>query len=204
MKVRTLICLACVCLMSTAAVALAQPKEKAAKPAAMDPKAMQDAMAKAAALGPQHESLKKLVGEWNCSVKSWMDPSGPPQETKSTSVVTAMMDGRYVQENVTGEMMGMPFSGMSVTGYDNIQKKYVSTWIDNFGTGIMMSEGTPDASGNVVKWTGESSDPMTGKKTKYRMVSRTVSDNQRTYEMYSTGPGGKEAKMMEITYDRKM
>ncbi len=204
MRIRTLIQVACICLAASATVALAQGKS--AKPAApaMDPKAMQDAMMKAAALGPQHEVLKKMVGEWNCTVKNWMDPSQPPTEAKSTSVVTALMDGRYIQEQTTGEMMGMPFSGMGISGYDNIMKKYVSTWMDNFGTGIMMSQGTPDASGNVITWTGSASDPATGKMVKYRMVSRVTDENKRSFEMYSAGPTGKEAKMMEITYERKM
>lgn len=204
MRIRTLLYVACICLAASATVALAQEKAAKAAAPAMDPKAIQDAMMKAAALGPQHEVLKKMVGEWNCTVKNWMDPSQPPTEAKSTSVVTALMDGRYIQEQATGEMMGMPFSGMGISGYDNIMKKYVSTWMDNFGTGIMMSEGTPDASGNVITWTGQSSDPATGKKVKYRMVTRITDENKHSFEMFSASPTGKEAKMMEITYDRKM
>jgi hypothetical protein len=204
-KFRTLLFAACFCLVIPAA-AFAQAKDKAAKgdAQAMDPKAAQEMMAKAAAIGPQHEGLKKRVGEWNLTVKSWMDPSQPPSENKSTSVVTALMDGRYIQEVSTGDMMGMPFQGIGITGYDNVLKKYVSTWMDNFGTGIMRSEGAADASGNVVNWTGESADPMTGKKMKYRMVDRTIDDNKHVFEMFGPGPNGKEGKMMEITYERKM
>ncbi len=33
--------------------------------------------------------------------------------------------------------MGMPFEGMGIDGYDNLAKQYVSTWVDNMGTGIM-------------------------------------------------------------------
>jgi len=215
MKNRTLIWATCICLAATAPLAHAQAKTKstaaaekskaaAPVPPAMDAKAMQEMMEKAAALGPQHEQLKKMVGEWNCTVKTMMDPSQPPTETKSTAVITSLMDGRYFQEQATGEMMGKPFQGMSITGYDNIMKKYVSTWIDNAGTGIMTSEGTADATGNVITWTGWSSDPMTGKKVKYRMVTRILDDNKHVFEMFGAGPGGKEAKMMEITYDRKM
>src|SRR5262249_903613 len=127
-------------------------------------------------------------------------------EAKGTSVVTTLMDGRYSQEVVNSpEMMGMPFSGMGITGYDNIQKKYVSTWIDNMGTGIMTSQGTADASGNGWNWTATFSDPMTGKVSKQRMVTHFIDDNKRTFEMYGTPPGAKkEMKVMEITYDRKM
>jgi hypothetical protein len=212
MNARTPLLAVCICLALGVSLAHAESstksstvttKTKTVAPA-MDPKAMEEAMMKAATPGPQHERLKKLVGEWNCTVSMMMDPSQPAQETKSTAVVTSLMDGRYFQEQDTGEMMGKPFLGQGLTGYDNVMKKYVSTWIDNAGTGIMTSEGTPDATGNVITWTGWSSDPMTGKKTKYRMVTTFIDDNKHTFEMFGAGPGGKESKMMTITYDRKM
>jgi len=211
-KSRVLLC-ACVCLLTTPLIARAETRDgapthaakpKAAAPAAMDAKAMQEMMMKAATPGPQHEKLKKLVGEWNVTVKSMMDPSQPPQESKGTSVVTALMDGRYVQEQSTSEMGGMPFSGLGISGYDNVLNKYVSSWIDNMGTGIMRSEGTSNASGDVITWTGETPDPVSGKKTSFRMVTRFIDDNQHIFEMYSKGPGGKEVKIMELTYNRKM
>ena len=212
MKSRALLC-TCVCLLAMplmvraethAGKSAAGAKPKAAAPAAMDPAAMQEMMMKAATPGPEHAKLSKLVGEWNLSLKYTMDPSQPMVEAKSTSVVTSLMDGRYFQEVSTGDMGGMPFSGMGITGYDNVTRKYVSTWMDNMGTGIMMSEGAANAAGDVISWAGDASDPMTGKKTRYRLVTRFVNDNQHVFEMYSKGPNGKEMKIMEITYDRKM
>jgi uncharacterized protein DUF1579 len=186
----------------------AQPSSSSkasAKPEAqMDPKAMEEMMARLAAPGPQHERFKKLAGDWNLTVKWTWDPSQPMQTSNSTATITTLMDGRYYQEQTSGEMMGKPFQGMGLTGYDNVLKRYESVWIDNAGTGIMRSQGMPDASGNVVNWTGESSDPMTGKMAKYRMVTRFADDNHYTFEMYIKDPAGKEYKTMEIAYERKM
>jgi hypothetical protein len=179
-------------------------KASAAAPQKMDPQAMAEMMAKMAAPGPNHERLKKLEGEWNLTVQWTWDPSQTMQESKGTSSITTLMDGRYSQELSSGEMMGKPFQGMGLTGYDNVLKKYVSVWIDNSGTGIMSSQGTPDATGNVVNWTGESSDPATGKMSRIRMVTRFVDDNHHVYEMYMKGPDGKEFKSMAIAYERKM
>ena len=165
---------------------------------------MMEKMNKAATPGPQHAILAKMAGEWTATVKFLMDPSQPWQETVGTSVVTTLMDGRYIQESNTATMMGMPFSGMGVTGYDNVIGKYVSTWIDNMGTGIMTSTGTADASGKVISWNGVMSDPMTGKPSKARMVTTVVDDSRHTFEMYSTPPGAKkEMKTMTIEYVRK-
>ena len=210
MKTYLSICAALLLLVANATLAAdasktgSSTKSAATAKPAMDPKAMEEMMAKMAAPGPYHDWLKKFEGEWNLTIKWSMDPSQPMQETKSTSMVKTIMDGRYSQEETAGEMMGKPFNGMGITGYDNMLKKFVSTWIDNAGTGIMTSQGTPDATGKVINWIGQSTDPMTGKMAKYRMVSRVLDDNHHVLEMYMKSPEGKEFKSMEINYERKM
>ena len=166
--------------------------------------AMMEKMTKAATPGAQHAMLAKMAGEWTATVKYQMDPSQPWQEATGTSVVTAIMEGRYIQEANTSVMMGMPFSGMGITGYDNVIGKYVSTWIDNMGTGIMTSTGTADATGKTISWNGVMSDPMTGKPSKARMVTTVMDDNHHTFEMFTVPPGAKkEMKTMTIDYVRK-
>jgi len=113
-------------------------------------KAMMDKMTKAATPGAPHAMLAKMAGEWTCTVEYQMDPSQPAQKSQSSATITSMMDGRYIQEVASGQMMGMPFSGMGLYGFDNVIGKYVSTWIDNMGTGIMTSVGTADASGKLI------------------------------------------------------
>ena len=184
--------------VATAAFAADAPKAPSA-----EQQAMMEKMTKAATPGPQHEMLKKMAGEWNATVTMQMDPSQPPEVEHSTSTLTVVMD-RYCQEVTTGQMMGQPFSGMGLTGYDNVIGKYVSTWVDNMGTGIMKSEGTADAAGKVITWSGSMSDPMTGKVAKSRMVMTLVDDDHHTFEMYGVPPGAKkEAKMMTIEYARR-
>ena len=167
-------------------------------------KAMMDKMMKAATPGAQHAMLAKMAGEWSCTVKYQMDPAQPWQESQSTATITPLMDGRYIQETDSGQMNGMPFTGMGLDGFDNVSGKFVSTWIDNMGTGIMTSVGTPDASGKVITWIGTMNDPVTGKPTKERSVTTVIDDNHHTFEMFGTPPGGKkEVKMMSIDYVRK-
>jgi len=217
MKSRSLLCAA---LLALSACAVAQADE-AARPAAaakpttkpamhsavakpaMDPKAMEAMMEKMAAPGPMHERFRKMEGNWDAAVKWTMGPSQPMQESKSSAVIKTLMGGRYMEEDDTGEMMGKPFSGMSITGYDNVLKKYVGSWIDNAGTGIMTTTGVLNKAGNAINWTGQSSDPTTGRMARYRMVTSWPDDDHMTYEMFSAGPGGKEMKIMEINYTRK-
>lgn len=98
-----------------------------------DMKAWQDYMTP----GDVHKMMAKYNGEWNEEVTMWMAPGAPPTVSKATAKNEMIMGGRYQLSKSTGNMMGMPFEGMSTVGYDNAKKQFTSTWIDNFGTGTM-------------------------------------------------------------------
>jgi hypothetical protein len=163
-------------------------------------------------LNENHKLLGDMVGTWSYTVKFWMnpDPSANPQESKGTAVRKSMMDGRYFVEDVSGKMQ-MPgpdgkmketnFKGMGFEAYDNVKKKFVATWMDNMGTGIMMSEGTYDPVTKTFTYTGEN-EAMPGVKTKVREVIKLVDKDHHTLDFYEDR-GGQEAKTMEITYTRK-
>jgi hypothetical protein len=98
-------------------------------------------------------------------------------------------------------MMGSPFTGVGVTGYDNHTEKFVSTWMDSMSTGIYFFEGTGSADGKSFTQESQYDDPVQGP-TKWRAVTRIVDDNTFVFEMYGTHKKSKEAKMMEMTYTR--
>jgi hypothetical protein len=95
----------------------------------------------------------------------------------------------------------MPFEGHGILGYNNLTKQYDHVWMDSMSTGMMLSHGTAGADG-AITMTGEYDDAMTGGKTKTRTISRTVNDNEQTFEMYETRGSTPEVKSMEITYKR--
>ncbi len=174
--------------------------EKKAPPAT--DAAAQQAMMQAMTPGVHHEHMKKLAGNFDYTIKMWMDPSMPPTESTGKRTAEFLLGGRYLQEKITGSFMGMPFEGMSIMAYDNLAKEYVMTWIDNMGTGIMVSHGQCDGKGTTWTMTGDSIDPMTGKKVTMKSVTRLVDDNTVTMEMSSPGPDGKDVKMIELTMKR--
>jgi hypothetical protein len=167
---------------------------------AMDPamKAWMDA----ATPGAAHQHLADMVGEWDTLVKSWMDPLAPPMESKGTSDMSMVLGGRYLLQQFHGEMMGQPFEGMGYTGYDNVQKKYVATWMDNMSTGIMTSVGTEDAETKKVTYIGKMWDAVTGTEMTVEEVVYMVAPDHHVFEMYMPGPDGKQMKSMEIHYTR--
>jgi len=183
---------------------VAQEKKKAAKKMPSQEEMMkrwQEAMTP----GAPHKSLESLVGTWDAEVKTWMaGPTGDPMVSKAVSQVKPVLGGRYIMEEVTGDMMNQPFSGVGYTGYDNFNKKYVGFWIDNMGTGMMTLEGSLDKGGTVFTMWGKEDDVMTGEKgKKVKYVTRIVDNDTHVYEMYNVTTYGDKKPIMQITYTRK-
>lgn len=174
-------------------------KDKAGEPSQEE---MMKAYEQAAAPGPQHAMLAKTAGKWKCTVKSWMDPQGEPMVSEGSEETEVIFGGRYVRSHFKGSMMGQPFEGLGMMGYDNGKKKYVGTWLDSMGTGIMSYEGDYDAQKKEIVSHGEFVEPLSGAVQKCRLVTRLVSNDQHVFEMWGPDPAGKDAKWMEITYNR--
>ena len=185
----------------TATLALADdPKAKAAAP---DEKAAMEAMMKAATPGDAHRKLSPMAGSFTADVKMWMAPGTPPAGGAGVAENSWALDGRWLEQKFAGNFMGMPFTGVGYTGYDNIKKKYVGTWMDTMTTSMMISDGKAEADGKSFTFTSSMDDPMTGKSSPVKEKVTVVDDDHHTLEMWGAGPDGKMFKMMEIAYTRK-
>jgi hypothetical protein len=166
---------------------------------------MMKQMTELAKLNENHKLLASLAGTWSYTVKMWMnpDPNAKPQESKGTSVTKSTMEGRFFVTEVTGKME-MPgpdgkmkdftFKGMGTDGYDNVKKKFVGSWVDNMGTGIMMSEGDYDPATKTFTYTSEY-EATPGMKQKIREVLKMTDKDHHVFEWYEDR-GGQEAKTM--------
>jgi hypothetical protein len=191
--------LACLCLLVTASPLLAKDK-KQKQP--MDPEAAMEIYKKLATPGEPHKQLASLAGSWTTKTKEWMEPGKPPIESTGACELKTLLDGRFLEQECTGDMMGQSFSGIGVTGYDNHTKKYVSTWMDSMGTGIFHMEGTASSDAKTITLKGGHQDPIEGH-MKHRAIWKFGDANTQIFDMYGTGKRGKEMKMMEIIYTRK-
>jgi hypothetical protein len=184
------------------------------KQGAPDMQKMMQQMTELSKLNENHKLLSSLDGNWDYTIKFWMnpDPKAPPQESTGTAVRKTIMDGRYVTMDVAGtmqmpgedgKMKDAPFQGMALEGYDNVKKKFVASWIDNMGTGIEFSEGKYDPATKTFTYSMEM-EPMPGMKMRAREVLKIVDDTHMQLEWYETqGAKGKEKKTMEISYTKK-
>ena len=187
----------CVVLMTSVAFA---KDNKAAQP--MDPQAAKELYKKLATPGEPHKLLASLAGNWTTKTKEWMEPGKPPMESTGSAEMKMLLDGRFLQQEYSGQMMGQPFSGLEIIGYDNLRKCYVTTWMSTMGTGTFIMEGTASDDGTTITLKGQHAEPGGGHMT-HRAVWRIIDNNTQTFDMFGAHHGGKEMKMMEIIYTRK-
>jgi hypothetical protein len=187
------------CLALIVPLAMAKDKKQGKQ---MDMQAQMEAYEKLGKPGEPHKMFASLAGSWSTQTKEWMEPGKPPTESTGTANMKMLLDGRFLQQELTGNMMGKPYNGIGISAYDNLRKKYVSTWMDSMGTGIFSMEGTGSDDGKTITLKGSHDEPGGGKMT-HRAIWKIVDNNTQTFEMYGAHKGGKEWKMMEITYTRK-
>lgn len=157
---------------------------------------------KAGTPGEQHKALARLAGTWETRSRGWMEPDKPPVESAGTCEQQLVLDGHYLQQTYQGDMMGQPFTGISLLGYDNHTKKYQSIWVDTMSTGVYFFEGTASRDGRTIRQESHYDDPVHGPSV-WRTVTRFKDDNTIEFEMFLTPKGKKEIKMMEMTMTRK-
>lgn len=166
----------------------------------MDTAGMDKAWAAYMAPGDVHQMIAKSDGKWNAEISFYMNPDSP-SVSQAVCENKMILGGRYQQSTYKGNIQGMPFEGIGTLAYDNSRKLYVSTWIDNMGTGMMYLEGNFDQASNTLTMKGKAVDVMTGKDIQVRETFKMIDDNNQQMEMFDT-KDGKETKTMSIKLTR--
>ena len=154
--------------------------------------------------GEPHKGLGMLAGTWDMTMTGMMMESA----SKGVSTFTSVLGGRFVRQEVKAEMGDFgPFEGIGYTGYDNMKKKYVMSWMDSMGTMMLHAEGLASKDGKEVRFWGTMDECTTGEHDKPVMyVHREVSKDEFVFEMHDShmGMGGDgTTKVMSITYKRR-
>ena len=151
----------------------------------------------AAQPAPEHALLAKMAGRWKAEITS-ADPAAPDTGDYEAEIE---LGGLWLTSEFSGTMMGSPFVGHDLFGFDPFKKKYVGCWTDSWSSYMVVSEGDYDAATKTLTMSGDSVDPASGGIV--RMVNRTkfVDDDHMLFTMHM---GGADAPaMMTIRYTRK-
>lgn len=169
--------------------------------AAMSEDEMMQAMQAAAAPGEAHARLADGVGAWSARMEAYMEPGGEPMVAEMTVAREMDLDGRVLVERWKGVVMDQPFEGIARTGYDNVSKRYWSTWTDNMSTGVLVMYGDWDEASESFVFEGKSVHPVTGAPYRTRTVGKHPAPGVETMDMYEDHGEG-EYKSMSIAMKR--
>ena len=103
--------LTCLALLLLASPVMAKEKKQTKQ---MDQQAEMEAYMKLATPGEPHKLFATLAGSWTTTNKEWMEPGKPPTESTGTAEMKMLLDGRFLYQEFTGNMMGQPFSGVGI------------------------------------------------------------------------------------------
>ena len=170
------------------------------------PTEQMEKMAKMMEPGADHRVMEPLIGRFEGSGKMWMEEGAEPMEFSGSVEREWILNGRFVHEKVTGEPMGPEqpaFEGLGVIGYNTVERRYETAWIENMATYISTMNGTYDATKKVFTFTGEMLNPMTLKRTKQRTMLDVSDPDREVMTGYATDTSGKEFKCFEGVFERK-
>jgi hypothetical protein len=157
---------------------------------------MQKKMEAAGTPGPSHKALDAFAGNWKAEVKTWCEAGGEPNVSQGTAKAGWILNGRFLEAEFHGEMMGKPFIGRTLMGYDNIKQTFNTVWVSDAQTSIMTCEGKGENGNKVITLEGMASCPATGRKDiPIKTVFRASSPDKYVFEMFNDTD-----KTMEITY----
>ena len=192
----------CVCL----AIGLATNYAESQDPNEMAEmiKAMKEKYGKLLSPGPQHEQLGKLIGKWNVKAQMGMPADGAPA-VKATAEYKWVIPGRFVSNEIKGSMMGTPFHGFTLIGFDNVKKKWTSVSVNDMNTSMTAASGTiVDPTGKLQVSYGTLDEYMTGEHDKaFKVVTRIKSDDEHVIEVWDLGVGETGMKVLQYTYTRQ-
>jgi hypothetical protein len=133
----------------------------------------------------------------------WMGgPGTTPMTMTGESEMEMVLGGRYLEQEMKGEMMGQPWSAVGLMGYDNFEKRFVATWADSAGTSITVMHGHSNRDGKTIRLYGGMNEPTLNMIGKYARFDWTL-ENENTLVITGYDLGlGPNAKVMQVTCKR--
>lgn len=165
-------------------------EEKKAEPA---PEMMEDKP------GEMHKWIEAQAGEWQASSVEFGPDGKPGKPEKGTLKSKMELGGRFLRSDFNGRSAGQFFHGEGFLGYSNANKRFEMCWVDTNMTSMLVLTGQLDAAKKVLTLIGDF--PIPGPKAQFKIVSTIMSKDSMKDEMFMV-MGGKDTKMMEVTYTK--
>jgi hypothetical protein len=172
------------------------------EPAQPDPAEMLKLFAKYTTVGEEHRLLERFIGEWDA--QSSMIMGDQRSTTKGSATFRWKVEGRWLESEWRGEMMGMPVVSHGWLGYDKFKMSYVMTCITSLDTAMNEAEGDLTPDGKALVMYGTLDEYLSGEHDKMvKYVYRFVSADEIVFEVHDLPIGEVNTQVMEFRFTRK-
>ena len=148
--------------------------------AAQDKKAMEPPKP-----GPEHDLLRSLEGSWDIEARHCLDHGGGAV-TKGTETCALGCGGFWLITDHRSEMMGKPFLGHGVLGFDPLKRKYVLAWASSMSGTLIDFEGAYDKAAKTLTLTGDIPGPE-GKASQVKIAYGLKDPEHLTFTLVGIG-----------------
>jgi hypothetical protein len=142
--------------------------------------------------------LEDDVGEWHARVEVQPAPGAPVQKSEGT--LSCRMCGRWLVLDFRNETSG--FVGHGVTGWDSVEGRYVSTWVDRSRRSLVVMHGQWDERRRALTFIAEMTRPD-GSRLRWREVTERPESEVRIFRSLVPGLDGGEFEVTRVRYERK-
>ena len=158
----------------------------------------------------RHSAFAPLIGNWSVEMTT-RDAEG--NVTSSSNSIHAekrfIGDGRYVREDISGEIGGGQHEKLSILGFNNIRSRYEYSTADNFDAVILLYTSAPGSDLDPCRietfakyvYAGDEQSPV-GTLVTIRTVIEIESDDRHILRNYYNAPGADEYLFLEYIYSR--
>jgi len=145
-----------------------------------------------------HTELKRYEGNFNLTIIPVVPEGQEKMEFAIESSIEMILGGRFLEIRQKGDMMAMPFEGITLIGYNNASNIYESISYTNFGTGMSILKGKIKTSDKTIELSGEMVNPIDKSIIKNIQIIRFVDQNE--FRILSFDQTGLQEKQLTQEY----